>query len=108
MASGTCGSVSREGTLTALVVITLIWLTVGHLLGGPDEDDRTGLAFATASRHPGVAMAVASLTGEPLAPIGVLLAVVVSELAMVPYKLWRKRLRAGRSTVVAHPPTGAH
>jgi hypothetical protein len=99
--------VSREGTLTALVVITLIWLTVGHLLGGPDEDDRTVLAFATASRHPG-AMAVASLTGEPLAPIGVLLAVVVSELAMVPYKLWRKRLRAGRSTVVAHPPTGAH
>jgi BASS family bile acid:Na+ symporter len=78
--------VSREGTLTALVVITLIWLTVGHLLGGPDEDDRTVLAFATASRHPGVAMAVASLTGEPLAPIGVLLAVVVSELAMVPYK----------------------
>lgn len=87
---------------------TLIWLAVGHLLGGPDEDDRTVLPFATASRHPGVAVAVASLTGEPLAPVGVLLAVVVSELAVVPYKRWRKRLRAGRSAVVAHPPTGAH
>jgi BASS family bile acid:Na+ symporter len=53
-------------------------------------------------------MAVASLTGEPLAPIGVLLAVVVSELAVVPYKRWRKRLLAGRSTVAVHPTTGAH
>jgi predicted Na+-dependent transporter len=102
------GAVVHQGTLTALVVITLIWLAVGHLLGGPDEDDRTVLAFATASRHPGVALAVASLTGEPLAPIGVLLAVIVRELTVVPYKRWRKRLRAGRSAVMAHPPTGAH
>ena len=102
------GEVVREGTMTALVVITLMWLAVGHLLGGPDEDDRTVLAFATVSRHPGVAMAVASLTGEPLAPIGVLLAVVVSELAGVPYTRLRKKLLAGRSAVVAHPPTGAH
>jgi BASS family bile acid:Na+ symporter len=102
------GSVIHQGTLTALVVITLIWLAVGHLLGGPDEDDRTVLAFATASRHPGVAMAVASLTGESLAPIGVLLAVVVSELAVVPYKRWRKRLRVGRSGALVHPPAVGH
>jgi predicted Na+-dependent transporter len=87
-------AVVRQGTLTAIVVFTLAGLAVGHVLGGPDEDGRTVLAFATVSRHPGVAMAVASLTGEPLAPVGVLLAVVVSELAVVPYKLWRKRLRA--------------
>ena len=101
------GSVIREGTLTALVVITLIWLAVGHFLGGPDEDDRTVLAFATASRHPGVAMAVGSLTGEPLAPIGVLLAVVVSELAVVPYKRWRKRLSAAGPAVAGRAPTSA-
>jgi BASS family bile acid:Na+ symporter len=99
--------VIREGTLTALVVITLIWLAVGHLLGGPDEDDRTVLAFATASRHPGVAMAVGSLTGEPLAPIGVLLAVVVSELAVMPYKRWRTRLRADGPAAAGRAPTGA-
>ncbi len=85
--------VVREGTLAAIVIITLVGLAVGHLLGGPNEDDRTVLAFATVSRHPGVAVAVASLTDQPLAPIGVLLAVLVSEAAVVPYKLWRKRRR---------------
>src|SRR5262245_26131010 len=88
------GSVIRQGTLTAIVVFTLVGLAVGHFLGGPKEDDRTVLAFATVSRHPGVAMAVASLTDQPLAPIGVLLAVIVSEIAVVPYELWRKRVRA--------------
>jgi len=88
------GSVVREGTLTAITLMTLIGLAVGHFLGGPGEDDRTVLAFATVSRHPGVAMAVANLTDQPLAPIGVLLAVVVSGIAVVPYELWRKRLRA--------------
>jgi BASS family bile acid:Na+ symporter len=44
-------------------------------LGSPDEDDRTVLAFATVSRHRGVAVAIAALTREPHAPIGVLLAV---------------------------------
>jgi BASS family bile acid:Na+ symporter len=52
------------------------------------------LAFATVSRHPGVAIAVASLTDQRLAAIGVLLAFLVSELAVIPYKTWRKRLRA--------------
>jgi len=95
------GSVIREGTLPAIVVFTLIGLGVGHFLGGPDADDRTVLAFATVSRHPGVAMAVASLTDQPLAPIGVLVAVIVSEIAVVPYELWRKRLR-GEPTAPRH------
>jgi bile acid:Na+ symporter, BASS family len=85
-------SVVRTGTLTALVLITLIGLAVGHFLGGPDEDDRTVLAFATVSRHPGVAMAVASLTDQQLASIGVLLAVVVSELQAVAQTVARRRL----------------
>jgi BASS family bile acid:Na+ symporter len=83
----------REGTLPAIAIISMCGLAVGHLLGGPDEDDRTVLAFATVSRHPGVAIAIALLTREPLAPIGVLLAVVVNEIAVVPYRWWRKRVR---------------
>ncbi len=88
------GSVVREGTLTAIVVITLIGLAAGHLLGGPDEDDRTVLAHATVSRHPGVAVVVAGLTDQPLAPIGVLVAVLVSAVAVMPYTQWRKRRHA--------------
>lgn len=103
-------SVVREGTLTAIVLITCLGLAVGHLPGGPDEDDRTVLAFATVSRHPGVAIAIASLTDQQLAPIGVLLAVLVSALAVVPYKAWRKRRltakRAAREQ--GSPATGAH
>lgn len=104
------GSLVRQGTLAAIVIITLAGLAFGHFLGGPDEDDRTVLAFATASRHPGVAVAVASLTDQPLAPIGVLLAVLVSELAVIPYKRWRKRLRATAAGTAGQgpPPAGAH
>lgn len=93
-------SLFREGTLTAIIIVTFIGLAVGHFLGGPEEDNRTVLAFANVMRHPGVAIAVASLTDERLAKIGVLVAVLVSALAVVPYKLWRKRLHAA----AAAPP----
>ena len=88
------GLVIQEGTFTAITITTLVGLALGHFLGGPGEDDRTVLAFATVSRHPGVAIVVAGLMDEPLAPIGVLLAVIVSEIAVAPYQQWRKRLRA--------------
>ena len=96
----------RDGTLPAIVIISMCGLAVGHLLGGPDEDDRTVLAFATVSRHPGVAIAIAALTREPLAPIGVLLSVVVNEVAVVPYRSWRHRLR--RRDSAASAPAGVH
>jgi predicted Na+-dependent transporter len=96
----------RDGTLPAIAIISMCGLAVGHLLGGPDEDDRTVLAFATVSRHPGVAVAIAALTREPLAPIGVLLAVVVNEVAVVPYRWWRQRLR--RRDSAASAPAGVH
>jgi predicted Na+-dependent transporter len=96
----------RDGTLPAIVIISMCGLAVGHLLGGPEEDDRTVLAFATVSRHPGVAIAIAALTREPLAPIGVLLAVVVNEVAVRPYRWWRQRLRLRDSAASA--PAGVH
>jgi BASS family bile acid:Na+ symporter len=102
------GSVIREGTLTAIAILALLGIAVGHFLGGPEEDDRTVLAFATVSRHPGVAIAVANLTDQPLAPIGVLLAVIVSEIVAVPYKKWRQRLRTAGPAAAGRQPTGAH
>ena len=85
------GAVVRQGTLAAIALMTLIGLAIGHVLGGSDEDDRTVLAFATVSRHPGVALTVASLTNQSLAPVGVLLASAVGEVAALPYKRWRRR-----------------
>jgi BASS family bile acid:Na+ symporter len=101
-------SVMRQGTLTAIAAIALIGLAVGHFLGGPDEDDRTVLALATVSRHPGVAIAVANLTDQRLAPVGVLLAILISALATVPYKQWRKWLRAAGPAAPARPASGMH
>ncbi len=102
------GSLIRQGTLSAIAIIALVGLVAGHWLGGPDEDDRTVLAEATVSRHPGVAIAVASLTDQPLAPVGVLLAVLVSTIAVVPYTQWRKRLRGARPARAGHAPSRAH
>ena len=106
--SSLMGSIVREGALTAVILITLLWLAAGHFLGGPNDEDRTVLAHGTVSRHPGVAIVVATLTDERLAPIGVLVAVVVSSLAMVPYTQWRKRRRTSAPMAAASPPTGAH
>ena len=88
------GLVLRGGTFTAIVIVTLVSLAIGHLLGGPESDDRTVLAFAAISRHPGVALTVASFTQQELAPVGVMLAFLISTLTAVPYKRWRQRLRS--------------
>src|SRR5262245_1599704 len=48
-----------NGTLAVITVFVVAGLAAGHMLGGPDPDTRVVLALATATRHPGVAMAVA-------------------------------------------------
>ncbi|HET9220083.1 MAG TPA: hypothetical protein VFR18_24100 [Terriglobia bacterium] len=88
------GLVLRGGTITAIAIVTLVILAIGHLIGGPESDDRTVLAFAAVSRHPGVALTVASFTQQELAAVGVMLAFLISTLAAVPYKRWRQRLRS--------------
>jgi BASS family bile acid:Na+ symporter len=65
-------------SLIAIIVFVLLGLVVGHLLGGPDTEDRKVLALATASRHPAVAMAVAHDTGDLLPVLGVVLICLVA------------------------------
>jgi BASS family bile acid:Na+ symporter len=57
--AGTVVSVMTAGTVLSLTVFALVGLVVGHLLGGPEFDNRPVLALATASRHPAVALAIA-------------------------------------------------
>jgi BASS family bile acid:Na+ symporter len=86
----------HDGAVLAMAVFVIIGLVVGHLLGGPDADDRTVLSLATASRHPGVAFAIAKINfpEEKMLAAAVLLFLVVNLLLTAPYVAWRKRVGA--------------
>lgn len=85
-------SVASLGTILAIIAFTVIGITVGHFLGGPDSNDRTALALATSARHPGIAIALAiANTGETETKkvvAVVLLYLLVSGIVATPYFNW--------------------
>jgi len=82
-----------NGTLVAIAAFILGGLLIGHFVGGPKPENRAGLAMATASRHPGIAIAlsVANFPEEKLAIPAVLLYLLVNVLVSIPYHMWTKR-----------------
>jgi BASS family bile acid:Na+ symporter len=82
-----------DGTVLSLAAIALVATFIGHLLGGPDNWDRTVLALSTSARHPAVAITVAtSAYPEGKQALGaVLLYVLVVTLVTIPYVIWCKR-----------------
>ena len=86
-------SLFGNGTVLIMALVAAGGLLVGHVLGGPRPEHRIVLALSTASRHPAVALAVATSgvmeTKSELA--AVLLYVVVSILVSLPYVMWRRR-----------------
>ncbi len=85
-----------DGTLLAMAIFVVVGLTAGHLLGGPDPDDRTVLALATASRHPGIALLIAQINypQETALAAAVLIFLVTNAVLTAPYVFWRKRVGA--------------
>jgi BASS family bile acid:Na+ symporter len=83
-------------TLLAIVVFVFAGLAVGHLMGGPNPDDRTVLALSTATRHPGVAIAMAQVNspGDQSIVSAILLTFLVCGIVTVPYVKWRRRRHA--------------
>jgi bile acid:Na+ symporter, BASS family len=86
-----------NGTVVAIAAFVVVGLLVGHVFGGPDPDNRTVLALATAIRHPGVALviATANFPHQPLVASALILYLFVSALASAPYVMWRRRRRLG-------------
>lgn len=84
-----------DGVVFALIaLLTLISLAGGHLLGGPQPEDRTALAVASSVRHPGLAMLVCKVQFPDEPAVAVVLAyVLVAIVASIPYTIWRKRHR---------------
>jgi BASS family bile acid:Na+ symporter len=82
-----------NGVVAMLAALATIGLAVGHILGGPRPGDRTALAMSTASRHPAVALAVATsgTVSEPKPELAIiLLYLVVATIISLPYQKWRR------------------
>ena len=89
-------SLIGDGHVLAIAAFVAIGLIVGHLLGGPDPRDRVVLALATASRHPGVALAIAAANfpQEKMVMGAILLYLLISLIVSVAYLAWRRRVLA--------------
>lgn len=85
-------SLIGDGTLAAIVAFIVLGLAAGHLLGGPQSEDRTVLALSASSRHPAVALAVASANfpGQQLILVTILLYLMVNAVVSLPYLAWRR------------------
>ena len=79
-----------KGSLLAMAVFVGLALAAGHLLGGPIEGDRAALALSTASRHPGVpiAIAAANFPEQTLVIPAVLTFALVGMIVAAPYVKW--------------------
>jgi BASS family bile acid:Na+ symporter len=104
-ASQTIWGMIGNGVLVVLALFTLVGIAIGHFLGGPNPDDRTVLALATGTRHPGLAMAIAGANfpdqkGAVLAVVAC--HVIVCLILSIPYLTWRKRIHAA-SVAKARP-----
>jgi len=88
-----------NGTLVAIITFIFAGLLIGHLLGGPDPNDRTVLALSTSSRHPGIAIAMASANypGDRSIAAAILLYLLVNLVVSVPYTVWRKKRVAAQA-----------
>jgi BASS family bile acid:Na+ symporter len=86
-------SLVGNGTILTVVAFVLVGIAVGHLLGGPDPENRTVLALACATRHPAIAMTIAhaNFPQEKLSFAAILLYMLVSLIASAPYLLWTKK-----------------
>lgn len=84
-----------SGVIAALVAFTVVGVGVGHALGGPDSDRRAVLALATGSRHPGIALAIATINFPARTDViaVVIYHLVIGALVALPYVIWRKRAR---------------
>lgn len=89
-------SLIGNGAVIALTAFVVVGLAAGHILGGPVPENRTSLAIATASRHPGIALllARANFPAEKLVVPALLLYLLVNAVVAVPYLLWTKRRKA--------------
>jgi BASS family bile acid:Na+ symporter len=99
-------SLIGNGTVLALAAFSVAGLVAGHLLGGPEAGDRVVLALATATRHPGVSVAIASAAFPEQKLVGpaVALYLIVTTLVSALYIAWFRRRHARTMSRAAPAP----
>lgn len=86
--------------IAALAFLIVISLVIGHLVGGPAEENRSALAVACATRHIGVAVVVAtSLPGGRTAVV-ISIYIAVSVAITLPYTRWRRVVAARQAATL--------
>jgi len=90
-----------NGTIVAMIALVVVTLAGGHLLGGPEPQDRATLAIASSVRHPGIAMMLANTAfQDKRVTAAVLLFLLVGMVTGAVYKAWAKRrITAARPAV---------
>jgi BASS family bile acid:Na+ symporter len=86
-------AVIGEGTVLAILVVIVFGLLFGELLGGPDRGIRGALASATVSRHPAIALLLATgaFPQQQPAVIGTVLIYLVTSIVLpILLMRWRK------------------
>jgi BASS family bile acid:Na+ symporter len=87
-----------SGTVVVILLVIAFGLLVGHLMGGPDPRRRGALASANVSRHPAVALLLASsaLPDHRPAALGTVIIYLLANMVVpIPYERWLKRVAAG-------------
>ncbi|WHO41038.1 Na+-dependent transporter [Sphingobium sp. AP49] len=90
-----------DGTVIAMAVVAIVAMLGGHLLGGEMKSDSYALAFASATRHPGIAMALIGANHANAALLAaVLLFLLIALIVTIPYQILIKRgSRAGSTDI---------
>jgi BASS family bile acid:Na+ symporter len=90
-------SLTGNGTILALATFTVVGIVAGHVLGGPKHHSQAVLALTTSSRHPGIAISLATVnvgdSDTKLAVGAVVLYFLINVMITTPYLVWM----AGRS-----------
>jgi BASS family bile acid:Na+ symporter len=86
-----------DGRVISLAAFALAGLIIGHLLGGPEPENRPVLALATSCRHPAVALAIAhaNFPNQKLTAAAVFLYVISSAILSALYLAGNKRQLGG-------------
>jgi bile acid:Na+ symporter, BASS family len=97
-------SLIGNGTLIAMAAVVIIGLIAGHLLGGPSFGNRSVLALASATRHPGIALVLATALfpdQKKLIIAAILLYLLVNAIVSLPYMAWCKKHQQRATTATA-------